>query len=251
MGESDDGRGFILKERLQKILSRAGVASRRKAEGMIAAGRVKVNGKVVREMGTEADLRRDRIEADGVALRAESLRYFLFYKPDRTITSASDPAGRRTVLDFFPRVRERIFPVGRLDYHTEGLLILTNDGKLDYILTHPSKGVPKVYEVTVRGKFSENLARKMEKGVELSDGRTAPCTVEVLEYDAPRNRTQVRMTLREGKNREIRRMMEAFHFPVFALTRVQYSFLTADGLAKGAYRPLSREEVGKLYALYE
>ena len=247
---ASDGRGFILKERLQKILSRAGVASRRKAEEMIAQGRIRVNGKVVREAGTMADIRADRIEADGVGLRPERLRYFLFHKPDRTITSVKDPEGRRTVLDFFPRVTERIFPVGRLDYHSEGLLLLTNDGDLDFILTHPSKGVPKVYEVTVRGKYSETLAAKMARGVNLPDGRTAPCKIDVLSYDAARNRTYLRMTLHEGKNREIRRMMEAFHYPVFALKRVKYSFLTLDGVAKGQYRSLSKEEVKKLYELY-
>ena len=174
-----------MKERLQKILSHAGVASRRKAEEMILAGRIKVNGKIVRELGTEADIRKDRIEADGKPVRPERLRYFLFFKPDRVITSVSDPQGRRTVLDFFPKVKERIFPVGRLDYHTEGLLIMTNDGALDY-----------------------RLAAKMEKGVQLDDGKTAPCEITVREYDEVRNRTyltnerQVPPVIRE-RGREI------------------------------------------------
>ena len=236
-----------MKERLQKILSHAGVASRRKAEEMILAGRIKVNGKVVRELGTEADIREDRIEADGKPVRPERLRYFLFFKPDRVITSVSDPQGRRTVLDFFPKVKERIFPVGRLDYHTEGLLIMTNDGTLDYRLTHPSREVPKTYEVTVRGKFSEELAAKMEKGVQLDDGKTAPCEITVREYDEVGNRTYLTITIHEGKNREIRRMMEKFHYPVFALKRVKYAFLTLDGVTKGKYRPLSESEVAKLY----
>lgn len=236
-----------MKERLQKILSHAGVASRRKAEEMILAGRIKVNGKVVRELGTEADIRKDRIEADGKPVRPERLRYFLFFKPDRVITSVNDPQGRRTVLDFFPKVKERIFPVGRLDYHTEGLLIMTNDGALDYRLTHPSREVPKTYEVTVRGKFSEELAAKMEKGVQLDDGKTAPCEITVREYDEVRNRTYLTITIHEGKNREIRRMMEKFHYPVFALKRVKYAFLTLDGVTKGKYRPLSESEVAKLY----
>ena len=236
-----------MKERLQKILSHAGVASRRKAEEMILAGRIKVNGKIVRELGTEADIRKDRIEADGKPVRPERLRYFLFFKPDRVITSVSDPQGRRTVLDFFPKVKERIFPVGRLDYHTEGLLIMTNDGALDYRLTHPSREVPKTYEVTVRGKFSEELAAKMEKGVQLDDGKTAPCEITVREYDEVRNRTYLTITIHEGKNREIRRMMEKFHYPVFALKRVKYAFLTLGGVTKGKYRPLSESEVAKLY----
>ena len=127
-----------MKERLQKILSHAGVCSRRKAEELILAGQVKVNGQVVKELGSEADPVKDRIEAMGTLVKPEKKKYFLFYKPDNVITSVSDPQGRRTVMDYFRTVRERIFPVGRLDYHSEGLLIMTNDGDLDYILTHPS-----------------------------------------------------------------------------------------------------------------
>ena len=132
-----------MKERLQKIISHAGVCSRRKAEELILAGKVKVNGVVVRELGSEADVRKDRIEVSERVIRPEPLKYFLFHKPDSVITSVSDPAGRRTVMDYFPRVRERIFPVGRLDYHSEGLLIMTNDGNLDFILTHPSHEVER------------------------------------------------------------------------------------------------------------
>lgn len=240
-----------MKERLQKIISHAGVASRRKAEALIAAGKVRVNGQVVREMGIEADARKDRIEVEGKVIRPERLRYFLFYKPDRVISSVKDPQGRRTVLDFFPAVKERIFPVGRLDYHTTGLLLVTNDGELDYILTHPSREVPKTYDVTVRGKYSEKLAANMSKGVQLDDCRTSPCDITVKSYDEVRNRTYLTMTLHEGKNREIRRMMEKFHFPVFELKRVQYSFLTLDGVVKGKARALTEEEVAKLYAMYK
>lgn len=238
-----------MKERLQKVLSHAGVASRRKAEEMILAGKVRVNGRVVHELGTLADAAKDRIEVEGEPVRAEKLCYFLFNKPDRVITSVKDPEGRRTVLDFFPKVKARIFPVGRLDYHSEGLILLTNDGDLDYKLTHPSHEVPKVYEVTVRGKYSVRLAENMAKGVALEDGRTAPCEIEVLSHDEVKNRTHLRMTLHEGKNREIRRMMEKFHFPVFALKRVAYSFLTLEGVGKGKYRPLTESEVARLYEL--
>lgn len=251
MVEENDRRRIILNERLQKILSHAGVSSRRKAEDLIAAGKVRVNGRVIRELGTEADARKDRIEVEGKVIRPERLRYFLFYKPDRVISSVKDPQGRRTVLDFFPKVKERIFPVGRLDYHSTGLLLVTNDGDLDYVLTHPSKEVKKTYEVTVRGKYSEKLAANMARGVQLPDGRTAPCEIKVLQYDEARNRTYLSMTLHEGKNREIRRMMEKFHFPVFELKRVQYSFLTLDGVTKGKYRILSEDEVAKLYALHK
>ena len=228
-----------MKERLQKIISHAGICSRRKAEELIKGGKVTVNGVRVTELGSEADVRKDKIVVLGEPIRPERLRYFLLNKPDRVITSVSDPQGRRTVMQYFPSVQERIFPVGRLDYHSEGLLIMTNDGELDNILTHPSHQVQKVYDVT------------MSKGVKLKDGtRTAPCEVEVLSYEKDRNRTHIRMTLHEGKNREIRRMMEAFHYPVFKLERIQYSFLTLDGVARGESRRLTHEEVKKLYELH-
>lgn len=240
-----------MKERLQKILSHAGICSRRKAEEMITKGLVRVNGKVIRELGTEADPMKDIIEAAGEVIRRERPKYFLFYKPDRVITSMSDPEGRRTVADYFRNVRERVFPVGRLDYHSEGALLMTNDGNLDYVLTHPRYEVKKVYDVTVRGRFSPKAAEKMAKGIKIDTGMTAPCEIEILEYNKEKNKTKVRMTLHEGKNREIRKMMEAFHHMVFELVRVKYAFLTLDGLKRGEYRKLTREEVKKLYDLAE
>ncbi len=231
-------------------MSHAGVCSRRKAEELILAGKVRVNGKVVRELGTEADPRKDKIEALGEIVKPEPLRYYLFNKPDGVITSVSDPAGRRTVMDYFRRVRERIFPVGRLDYHSEGLLLMTNDGNLDFLLTHPSHEVAKEYQVVVRGKFSEKLAKKMEQGVKIEGGMTAPCDIEVIGYDQEKNKTQLRMVLHEGKNREIRKMMEVYHYPVFELKRVKYSFLTLD-VGRGQYRRLSPAEVKKLYELHQ
>lgn len=238
-----------MKERLQKVLSHAGVCSRRKAEELITKGQVRVNGRVVRELGSEADPMRDTIEVMGEVIRRERPKYFLFYKPDRVITSLSDPEGRRTVADYFRNVRERVFPVGRLDYHSEGAILMTNDGELDNLLTHPRYQVNKVYEVTVRGRFSPKAAEKMAKGVKIDTGMTAPCEIEILEYNKEKNKTKVRMTLHEGKNREIRKMMEVFHHMVFELVRVQYAFLTLDGLKRGEYRKLTREEVKKLYDL--
>lgn len=238
-----------MKERLQKVLSHAGVCSRRKAEELIMKGQVRVNGRVVRELGSEADPMRDTIEVMGEVIRRERPKYFLFYKPDRVITSLSDPEGRRTVADYFRNVRERVFPVGRLDYHSEGAILMTNDGELDNLLTHPRYQVNKVYEVTVRGRFSPKAAEKMAKGVKIDTGMTAPCEIEILEYNKEKNKTKVRMTLHEGKNREIRKMMEVFHHMVFELVRVQYAFLTLNGLKRGEYRKLTREEVKKLYDL--
>ena len=239
-----------MKERLQKILSHAGICSRRKAEELITSGQVKGNGRVVTELGSEADPVKDRIEALGTVVKPERKKYFLFYKPDSVITSVSDPQGRRTVMDYFRTIRERIFPVGRLAYHSEGLLIMTNDGDLDYIRTHPSHEVEKIYEGTVRGRYSPKAADKMSRGVRIDTGVTAPCKIEVLEYNKEKNKTRVRMTLHEGKNREIRKMMEAYHYPVFELVRVGYSFLTLEGLSRGSYRRLTSEEVRKLYELY-
>ena len=238
-----------MKERLQKVLSHAGVCSRRKAEELITKGQVRVNGRVVRELGSEADPMRDTIEVMGEVIRRERPKYFLFYKPDRVITSLSDPEGRRHVADYFRNVRERVFPVGRLDYHSEGAILMTNDGELDNLLTHPRYQVNKVYEVTVRGRFSPKAAEKMAKGVKIDTGMTAPCEIEILEYNKEKNKTKVRMTLHEGKNREIRKMMEVFHHMVFELVRVQYAFLTLNGLKRGEYRKLTREEVKKLYDL--
>lgn len=238
-----------MKERLQKVLSHAGVCSRRKAEELITKGQVRVNGRVVRELGSEADPMRDTIEVMGEVIRRERPKYFLFYKPDRVITSLSDPEGRRTVADYFRNVRERVFPVGRLDYHSEGAILMTNDGELDNLLTHPRYQVNKIYEVTVRGRFSPKAAEKMAKGVKIDTGMTAPCEIEILEYNKEKNKTKVRMTLHEGKNREIRKMMEVFHHMVFELVRVQYAFLTLNGLKRGEYRKLTREEVKKLYDL--
>lgn len=238
-----------MKERLQKILSRAGICSRRKAEELILEGKVRVNGKIVNTLGAMADPTKDEVMAGGNPVKKDPLRYFLFYKPDGVISSVSDPAGRKTVMDYFRSSRERIYPVGRLDYHSEGLLIMTNDGDLDFLLTHPSHEVEKTYEVTVRGRYSKKLASIMEKGVRIETGVTAPCKIEVMKYDKEKNKTIVRMHLHEGKNREIRRMMAAYHYTVFRLVRVQYGFLTLDGLKSGEYRRLTNQEVKELYSL--
>lgn len=239
-----------MKERLQKLIARSGLCSRRKAEELIKAGKVKVNGKTVTVLGTEADGDKDRITVEGKPLSKEKKVYYLLNKPPRVITTVTDPAGRKTVMQYFPSVKERIFPVGRLDYLSEGLLLMTNDGELDFLLTHPKHEVEKVYEVTVRGKFSDSLARRMEQGVVIDSGKTAPCEIEILSYDTEKNKTYLRMTLHEGKNREIRKMMEKFHYPVFALKRVAYSFLTLDGVARGKSRRLTTREVKQLYDRY-
>lgn len=236
-----------MKERLQKIIARSGIASRRKAEELIRAGKVKVNGSRVTVLGTEADPETDRILVEDKPLRKERKVYYLLNKPPKVITTVHDPAGRRTVMHYFPAVRERIFPVGRLDYLSEGLLLMTNDGELDYLLTHPKHEVEKVYEVTVRGKVSEALAKTMEAGVVIDSGKTAPCRIDIISYDGEKNKTLLRMTLREGKNREIRKMMEKYHYPVFVLKRVGYSFLTLCGVERGKSRRLTREEVKRLY----
>ena len=238
--------------RLNKAIAAAGLCSRRKADELILAGQVLVNGVL------EANPARHVLPDDCIAVNGRELTaaqeycYLLLHKPVQTVCTVSDPEGRPTVMEYLPAgVRHlRLYPVGRLDYHSEGLLIMTNDGDLDYILTHPSHEVTKTYEVTVRGRYSPKLADKMSRGVRIDTGITAPCEIEVLGYDKEKNKTKVKMVLHEGKNREIRKMMAAYHYPVFGLVRTGYAFLTPEGLSRGMSRRLTSEEVRKLYELY-
>lgn len=236
-----------MKERLQKILAARGVASRRKCEELIAAGRVKVNGALVKELGYKADPKIDRIEVDGKPIRDEPsrYRYYLFHKPTGVITSVRDPQGRKTVLDFVD-VSERIYPVGRLDYDTSGLLLLTNDGKLTNRLTHPRFEVKKTYVATVRGVPNQRALRALMSGVMLEDGKTAPAFARLTRVDDRAREADIELTIHEGRNRQVRRMCAAVGHPVLKLRRVQFGFLTLGSLKPGQYRPLTREEVTKL-----
>jgi 23S rRNA pseudouridine2605 synthase len=223
--------------RLNAYLARAGVASRRKADELIKAGRVTVNGEPG-QLNTFVE-RAGRVEVDGEPVTAQQLAYVLLHKPAGTVTTASDPQGRPTVVDLVD-LPERVVPVGRLDVDTTGALLLTNDGPLAHRLAHPRYGVEKVYVADVEGRPGREALRALAEGVELEDGRTAPATVRCL---AP---TRVELTLHEGRNRQVRRMLEAVGHPVRHLHRSVYAGLTLEGLEPGAWRELEPSEVQRL-----
>ena len=184
-----------MEERLQKVLAAAGVSSRREAEKVITAGRVRVNGKLVTELGTKVDPKKARITVDGKPIKLESKVYYLFNKPRGVVTTMSDPQGRRTVADFVQDSKERVFPVGRLDYNTEGLLLLTNDGELAQKLMHPSHEVNKTYVVKVPGIVPQEKLDLLRVGVKLEDGMTAPAFVNLIAYDHEKNNTLFNITI--------------------------------------------------------
>jgi 23S rRNA pseudouridine2605 synthase len=233
-------------ERLQKVLAHAGVASRRHCEELIVQGRVQVNGKVVRELGTRVDPGTDRITVDGRPIRLEQHVYLLLYKPTGVITSVSDPQGRRVVTDLLKGVKERVYPVGRLDYDTSGLLLMTNDGELANMLAHPSYEIDKVYRAWVRGIPSPEKVDRLARGIKLEDGMTAPARARLLKTAAAGDRALLELTIHEGRNRQVRRMCEAIGHPVLTLERVKLGFLTLEGLEPGQYRPLTTAEVERL-----
>lgn len=224
------------------------MASRRKAEEMIAAGRVTLNGKVVTELGTKADAEHDEISVDGKRLKgAERTVYFLLHKPKGYVTTASDPEGRKTVMELLPKGEERIYPVGRLDYASEGLLLMTNDGDLAQRLTKASSHVPKTYHVKVRGKVGEKALERLRTGIaiKLGDGRrvtTSPARIRLVE-EAPNPWYEVELI--EGRNRQIRRMFEEIGFLVEKIRRVKLGPLTLD-VPPGKYRALTAGEVEEL-----
>jgi pseudouridine synthase len=237
-------------ERLQKILSHAGVASRRAAEKLIAEGRVSVNGTTVREMGTKADPAVDDIRVDGRRIRAaQTLRYILLNKPAGYVTTRSDPQRRPTVIDLLQGVREYVYPVGRLDYDTEGLLLLTNDGDLAARLTHPRHGVERTYEVRVAGVPDADAVERLRNGIPLDGRRTQPADVDLLSRrsrGSGEGDALLRITIREGRNRQVRRMLEAVGHPVKALARTRIGSLTDRHLRPGTWRELRAEEIRAL-----
>ena len=236
--------------RLQKILSQAGVASRRAAERLITEGRVTVNGRTVTEMGTKADPATDDIRVDGRRLKgAQRQRYILLNKPAGFVTTRSDPRGRGTVLDLLTGVREYVYPVGRLDYDTEGLLLLTNDGDLAATLTHPRHGVPRTYEARVAGVPDDDDLARLRSGIPLDGHRTQPAEAVLLPRGRSATSSTVVITIEEGRNRQVRRMLEAVGHPVQALTRVRIGPITDRRLPRGAWRELTPDEVRTLRAL--
>jgi pseudouridine synthase len=227
-------------ERLQKILSRAGVASRRAAERLIAEGRVRLNGRVVAALGTKADAAHDDIRVDGVRVRpADRPVYILLNKPKGYVTTRRDPSGRPTVMDLVPSL-PGLFPVGRLDVNTEGLLLLTNDGAFAERVAHPRYEVPRVYHAKVRGVPEPATLRRLRDGVRVEGERLAVDCVRVLEAE---NNAWLELTLHEGKRHEVKRLLEAVGHPVSKLRRVALGPLRAGGLDPGEFRHLTAQEV--------
>src|SRR5687767_2118626 len=238
-----------MSERLQKILSAAGVASRRLSEELIAQGRVAVNGKTVTELGTKADPAVDEIKVDGRRIKTgQRRRYILLNKPRGYITTRSDPEGRPTVMELVQAVKEYIYPVGRLDYDSEGLLLLTNDGELAARLTHPRHEVEKVYEARVKGVPDDRTLDRLARGVSIEGRRTAPAKIRASEPFAKGSgeQTIVEISIHEGRQRQVRKMFEAFGHPVVRLKRVRIGPLTDPEMPVGHWRELTPQEVAKL-----
>ena len=234
-------------ERLQKILARAGLASRREAERWIVDGRITVNGAVVRKLGTQADPAKDSIKVDGKRVKpAAAPLYYALHKPAGVITTLNDPQHRPDITPFLSRLgeRRRVFPVGRLDYNTTGLLLLTNDGELALRLTHPRFGAKKVYRTKLSACPTEEELQRLRKGVRLDDGMTAPARVRVV--DKLKKNAWVEIEINEGRKREVRRMFEALGLFVEKLIRIRIGTVSLDDLPPGELRPLSQMEIKSL-----
>ena len=238
------------KERLQKVMAACGVASRRKCEEIITQGRVKVNGVVVTQLGTQVG-KNDLIEVDGKEIMKEPLVYYVLYKPTGYLTTVSDDLGRRTVMDLIdPETKKtRIFPIGRLDYDTSGVLLLTNDGDLSYRLTRSAKEIEKTYQVRVNGIINQEAVTKLMKGVMIDGVMTKRAKVDVISFDKPNNSSLIMLTITEGRNRQVRKMCEAIGYDVKKLKRVSFGGVTLEGLSVGEYRMLKPHEIKKLYSL--
>jgi 23S rRNA pseudouridine2605 synthase len=235
----------MAEERLQKILANSGVASRRKAEELIVAGRVSVNGHTVVELGSKADLAQDEVKVDGQRLKAPAHHlYYAFNKPKNVVTTVTDPEGRETVMNYFKGMRERIYPVGRLDYASEGLLLLTNDGDFANRISSPASHIPKTYLVKVNGTLSADQEISFRKGVPMHGRRTAPARLRKIREG---NNPWYEVTISEGRQNQIRVMFKHFGFLVEKLKRIKIGFLELGGLKPGAYRTLTRQEVERFH----
>lgn len=234
-------------ERLQKVIAKAGITSRRKAEDLIVNGKVKVNGKTITELGTKVGAN-DRVEVNGVPIEQDEPVYYLLYKPKAVISSVDDEHGRRVVTDFID-TDKRIFPIGRLDYDTSGIILLTNDGEFANRLMHPKFKIDKTYIAKVKGIVTKEKIEKLRRGIHLEDGKTAPAKVKLLSADKKRGTSILEMVIHEGRNRQVRRMLEAIEHPVIKLKRERYAFLSCDHMQPGEYRPLNPKEIKQLLAL--
>ena len=233
-----------MQERLQKIIAAAGVASRRKAEELIVQGRVTINGQVVRELGSKADAGRDKICVDGKPLqKSHGHLVILLNKPTGYVSTVHDPQGRPTVVKLLEGVKQRVYPVGRLDYNSSGLLLLTNDGELTNFLTSHASMVPRTYRVKLEGRPSPGDIARLERGIVMDGRPTAPCRIRLV---SERDKPWYEITLIEGRYHQVRRMFERAGQRVVKLKRVRFAFLTDRGLAPGEFRYLSAEEIDRL-----
>lgn len=234
-------------ERLQKVIAASGITSRRKAEGYIVEGRVKVNGEVVTELGFKVK-RGDIIEVDGKQIQKENKVYYVMNKPKKSMCTLHDEFDRPTVVSLIDS-NERIFPVGRLDYDTSGVLILTNDGEFANQIIHPAYHIPKTYDVLITGILTTPQIKELERGIELDGTMTLPAKVRIRNKDLARNKTKLDLTIQEGRNHQVKRMIEHFGYEVTSLHRKSIGFLKVDDMSQGSYRILKPQEVKRLRAL--
>ena len=230
-----------MQERLQKIIARAGISSRRAAEELITGGRVRVNGRVMTELGAKADPREDKIEVDGKRITAPAPVYVVLHKPRNVVSTLSDPEGRPSVAELLESVGTRVFPVGRLDFATSGVLLATNDGEFSQGMLHPKKGVPKTYVVKVAGLMEPSDLERWATGIELEDGRTKPAEVRFLRHEEGKSWFEI--TIYEGRNQQIRRMGEASGFPVMRLARLSFAGINHEDLRPGQWRFITASEL--------
>lgn len=235
-------------ERLQKVIASSGIASRRKAEALISKGKVKVNGNIVTELGTKVS-GNDAIEVDGTVLQRDSVKeYYLLNKPRGVISSVSDDKNRPTVVDYID-TDARIYPVGRLDYDTTGLIILTNDGELTNILAHPRSKIPKTYIAKIEGLLNKDDIDRLKSGIMIEGRKVFVQNFKIRDKDFEKKTSLVEVTIVEGRNHIVKKMFESLKHPVIRLSRIKIAFLTAENLKSGQYRKLSIKEIKKLYSL--
>lgn len=232
-------------ERLQKVIAASGYTSRRKAEDLIVKGKVEVNGKIVKELGTKVKSG-DLILVEGKALQGENKVYYVFYKPKSCVCTLDDEFDRTTVVDYFSDIKERIYPIGRLDYDTTGVLLMTNDGNFANMIMHPSSHLEKIYEVSIKGIITGENLHKLEKGIYLDGVKTLPCKIKVIDKDMKHGTTMLHIKLYEGKNRQVKKMFEAVGFPVKRLHRISVGGINLKGMTPGTYRILKPQEVKDL-----
>ena len=237
---------MVVQERLQKILAKAGIASRRKAEEMIRGGKVRVDGRIVTEMGTRVDPEIQKIECDGRPVVSQEKKiYILLHKPAGYLSTVYDPQGRPIITDLLPNIKERIYPVGRLDLTTEGALLLTNDGELAQEILHPSREVNKTYVAKVKGRPSPKKLAALSNGIDLDGRKTWPAELTVLASE--QQETTIKIVIHEGRKRQVRKMFEAVGHPVLQLKRIAYGQLELGELKPGKYRFLSPGDIEMIF----